>query len=64
MSQSNEHAAYLQVQAAGAMIEAMGMVAQNEICMRKDGTVPFSRADFMQVIEKYGIYNAAMIGLT
>jgi len=54
-------AAKLQARAACAMIEAMGMVAQNEVCTWAGQGVQFCRPDFMRVLEKYDLDDEAVI---
>lgn len=53
--------AYVQAQTACAMIEAMGMRAENEACRAMNETPVYLKKDFDAVIEKYGIHHNATV---
>ena len=55
-----QKAAYINAQTACAMIEAMGMVAENALRKQREDTIAYTFADFMGLIEKYGIYHNAV----
>lgn len=59
---SQQGAAYINAQVACAMIEAMGMVAQNALCASKSLELPYRKSDFEALIEKYGIHHNAVHG--
>lgn len=48
-------AAYVQAQAAAAIIEAEGMKAQNRIAEIREEYPLFDSGDFEQLIDKYGL---------
>jgi hypothetical protein len=59
-----QQAAFLQSQVACATIEAMGMAAQNSMCMKAGEPPWFGKHEFDSLIDKYGIgHNAALTTL-
>ena len=50
-----QSAAYLNAAVARAIIEALGMVAENTWRMITDETVSYVEADFCELIDKHGI---------
>lgn len=56
-----QRAAFLQAQAACAIVEGMGLLAHNQEDIRAGRPPAFGRADFEALIERYGIgHNAAL----
>lgn len=53
-------AAYINAMTASAMIEAMGMAAEND---QHSENQPYQKKDFDALIEKYGIHNNGVITL-
>ena len=51
----NEKAAYVMSQSMAALIEAMGMQAENAYKLRKGQTPPYGFSDFNELIMRYGI---------
>lgn len=58
-----QKAAFIQSQAACAMIEAMGMQAANTRSQVVGGSTVFDQADFEALITRYVISHNAVIGL-
>ena len=59
-----QRAAYLLSQSVAAMIEAMGMAAENQYRICHDGTLVYDDKAFLDLIDRYGLdSNAAMLGL-
>ena len=60
-----ERAAFLNSQVACAMIEAMGLHAENMQRQAVGNSMAYDEAAFVAIIEKYGIgHNAALSQLT
>ena len=60
-----QRAAFQIAQAACAMIEALGMVADNLQATCEPGLLPYDKAKFDDLIDRYGIgHNAAVTWLT
>jgi hypothetical protein len=55
--------AYVQAQAAAALIEAMGMVAENMQRDRHGFSMAYDAKAFQDVIENYGIHHNTVVGL-
>lgn len=49
-------AAMINARCATAMIRAMGMQAQNELCKRNNVDLPYGEYEFKKVIEEEGIH--------
>ena len=62
MNTPEQRAAYINAQVACAMIEAMGMKAQNEYRMQVGDTLEYLLNDFENLISKYGIDHNSTIG--
>lgn len=56
-----QNAAYIFSQSACALIEAMGMVAENTHRQRCDKRIAYGDGDFNKLISKYGIHHNAVI---
>lgn len=56
----NDNAAYVTAQAACAMIEAMGMVAENQQRQHRGESMAYTEHAFNKLIEKYGIHHNAV----
>lgn len=56
-----QNIAYVQAQTACALIEAMGMQAENKKCEIMGETPVYDFVSFNAVIEKYGIHHNAII---
>jgi len=56
-------AAYVQAQAAAAMIDAEGMKAQNRIAEIRGEYPVFDGGDFENLIEKYGLGHNTILSL-
>jgi len=54
---TEQQAAYVNGQVACAMIEAMGMQAENKIRELQGGFPPYGEDDFAKVIEEYNIHH-------
>jgi hypothetical protein len=60
-----QRAAFQIAQASCAMIEALGMLADNQQATIRGETAPFHKANFDDLIDRYGIgHNAAVTWLT
>lgn len=60
-----QRAAFQQSQAACAMIEALGMLADNQRAALNGETPPYHKGNFDDLIDRYGIgHNAAVSWLT
>jgi hypothetical protein len=57
-----QQAAYITAQAAYALIEAMGMQADNGNRQATGLPGPWTKKDFDGLIERYGIHHNAVIG--
>lgn len=57
-----QQAAYIMAQAASAMIEAIGMAAENLQRDRRGEAIAYNEQAFTDLILKYGIYHNATIG--
>lgn len=57
-----QQVAFLISQTACAMIEAMGMQAENAQRAACGNSMAYVESDFIEVIEKYGIHHNAAIG--
>jgi len=56
-----ERAAYIIAVAAAAMVEAMGMVAENQLRNLQNASPAYGEQAFRDVIQRYGIdHNAAV----
>lgn len=54
-------AAFMQIQATCALIEAMGMQAKNEQYKQRGEPIPYGEEEFTELIDKHGIsHNQAM----
>ncbi len=58
-----QKAAYIQAQAVAALIEAMGMAAENMQRSHQGASIAYDEKAFLEIIEKYGIHHNAVIGL-
>ena len=58
----NENAAYVMSQAACALIEAMGMHAENMQRQQLGQSMAYSDEAFLKLINRYGIHHNAVIG--
>ena len=58
-----QKAAYVMAQTACALIEAMGMVAENEQRKALGQSMAYTEDAFVDLPNKYGIHNNATIGL-
>lgn len=59
---SEQQAAFIMAQAASAMAEIAGMQAENTIYQtRYGGNVRYGQADFVGVIDRYGISHNAVL---
>ena len=59
-----QKAAYVNSQAACALIEALGMQADNQYCLRHGHGLKFLKNDFDALTEKYGIHHNAVHSYT
>ena len=59
---NEQKAAYIQSQAACALIEAMGMQALNMQRERQGYSMAYDDEAFFKLIEKYGIHHNAVLG--
>lgn len=55
-----QKAAYVNSQVACAMIEALGMQAQNLAALHQGGGVKYLKDDFDELLNKYGIHHNAV----
>ena len=55
-----QKAAYVNAMSASALIEAMGMQAENQQRAAVGHSMAYTEDDFMKVIEKYGIHHNAI----
>lgn len=55
--------AYVISQSVCAMIEAMGMMAENMYRQHHGQSMAYVDADFFKLIEKYGIYHNSVVGI-
>ena len=62
MHTPEQRAAYVNAQVACALIEAMGMMADNLFMERNSDTVEYGKEAFEKLINKYGIHHNAVIG--
>jgi nitrous oxidase accessory protein NosD len=60
---NEQKAAYVQAQAAAALIEAMGMAAENMQRSHQGASIAYDEKAFLAIIEKYGIHHNSVIGL-
>lgn len=58
----SDDAVYALSQIACAMIEAMGMQAENQYRQRRDSSPAFMKEHFDELIDKYGIHHNAILG--
>jgi len=56
-AQQMAKAAYINAQTACAMIEAMGMVAENQICIKRNCAPIYNKKSFDDLSLAYGIYH-------
>ncbi len=56
-----QDAAYIISQSACAMIEAMGMQAQNQLATAEGASLPYGEHEFKALIEKHGIHHNAVM---
>jgi len=55
---------YILSQIACALIEAMGLIAENQHCqIRSIPYVPYGEGAFNQIIEKYGIHHNQVLSV-
>ena len=59
---SEEKVAYIVAQTTCAMIEAMGMVAENQYRVQCGGNILYGDEAFDALSDKYGIHHNAVIG--
>ena len=60
----SQAAAYVNANATSAYIEALGMAATNGNALMMNKTpLPFSRQDFLDLINQYGIHHSAIMSL-
>ena len=57
-----QKAAYVQAQAASALIEAMGMQAENKRREQQGLSMAYGEEQFDALINKYGIHHNATVG--
>ena len=58
-----QEAAYVQANATAALIEAMGMMANNQNRLAQGISIQYGQSDFQALIEKYGIHHNAIMRL-
>ena len=58
----NQQAAFIVSQSASALIEAMGMVAENEQRKHRGESIAYPEAAFTALIDRYGIGHNAVLG--
>ncbi len=56
-----QQAAYINAQAACALIEAMAMAAENNVREQRGESMAYDQVDFQNLIEKYGIHSNAVV---
>ena len=57
-----QQAAYVNAQAAAALIEALGMVAENKLREQRGETLAYDGAAFDDVIRRYRIDHSSVVG--
>ena len=57
---ANQKAAYVMAQAAAAMIEALGMHAENQQCAARGHSMAYPELAFARLIDKYGLHANAL----
>lgn len=58
-----QQAAYVNAQAACAMIEAMGMQAANVLAQQTGAPLPYGQDNFQALIEHYSIHHNGVLTL-
>lgn len=58
-----QKAAYIIAQSSAALIEALGMVAENAFRQSNGNSIMYGEASFNAVINKYGIHHNSVLGL-
>lgn len=58
-----QKAAYVQAQAAAALIEAMGMAVENMQRVHRNGFMAYDEKAFQEVIMRYGLHHNAVMSL-
>jgi len=58
-----QKAAYIMSQSVCAMIEALGMMSDNQQRIYRGESIAYPSKSFNDLIEEYGIHNNATIGL-
>lgn len=56
-----QKAAYINAMATGALIEAMGMVAENKYREQRGDTIAYTEEAFQEVIQRWGIHHNSVI---
>ncbi len=62
MNTPEQRSAYIISQAVCAMVEAMGMQAQNELRKSKGEEPEYNYTDFEAISLRYGVHHNAVIG--
>ena len=63
MNQPESCAAYINAEVACALIRAKGMEAENRQREHRGEPMAYTEADFTALIEEYGIYHNATVGM-
>ena len=58
-----DRAAYVVSQSAAAVIEALGMIAEDARAETLGNPRRYQQRDFLQVIERYGIHHNAVVSI-
>ena len=58
----SENAAYVFSQSVCAMVEAMGMAAENQQREHRGESIAYDEDAFAAIINKYGIHHNAVVG--
>lgn len=58
-----QKAAYVQAQAVAALIEAMGMAAENMQRSHQGASIAYDEKAFLEIIEKYGLHHNGLMSL-
>lgn len=60
---NNQKVAYVQAQASAALIEALGMIAENTFRDRQGNSIAYGTEAFDKLILDYGLHHNALMAL-
>ena len=61
MYDPNSRTAYVTAMASGALISALGMMAENMQRQQNGESMAYTEADFIRLINQYGVHHSAIV---